>query len=70
MFVMGAYVYHDGVWKFLQHDIVYLYFLSHLICLVKNYMEGLFFADLFYFCQTCFTCWECSTDDTDRTAHA
>lgn len=38
--------------EILQHDIVYLYFLSLLTCLVKYYIEGLFYAGLFYFCQT------------------
>lgn len=45
--------------EFLQH-IVYLYFLSLLTCLVKKHIEGLFYAGLFYFCQTCFTHRECS----------
>lgn len=38
--------------EILQHDNVYLYFLSLLTCLVKYYIEGLFYAGLFYFCQT------------------
>lgn len=50
---MGAHIYHYGVWKFLQHNIVYLLFFSFLFFKSTDrrsqiYIEVLYYAGLYF----------------------
>lgn len=49
---MGAYIHHYGVWKFLQHNIVYLFFFFFFCKSTDRrsqiYIEVLYYAGLYF----------------------